>query len=37
MAPSFARVQIQRAKETELRRDLRMRREAIDSHKNFTL
>ena len=36
MAGSFARVQIKRARETDLRRDLRMMREAIDSYKNFS-
>jgi general secretion pathway protein G len=36
MAGSFARVQIKRSRETELRRDLRMMREAIDSYKNFS-
>ena len=36
MAGSFARAQIKRARETELRRDLRMMREAIDSYKNFS-
>jgi general secretion pathway protein G len=34
MAGSFARVQIRRARESELRRDLRTMREAIDSYKN---
>ena len=36
MALPFARVQIQRSRETELRRDLRMMREAIDQYKAFS-
>ena len=36
MAASFARVQVQRSREMELRRDLRTMREAIDSYKNMS-
>jgi general secretion pathway protein G len=36
MAVPLARVQLQRARESELRRDLRMMREAIDKYKNFS-
>src|SRR3990172_8362618 len=36
VALPMARVQVQRARETELRRDLRQMREAIDRYKDFS-
>ena len=36
MAVGFARVQLKRERETDLRRDLRMMREAIDNYKKMS-